>query len=52
MSGMQMDEGDARLLEPVSERIIGCAFRVARPLCLMINFGRSKVEIRRITAQA
>jgi hypothetical protein len=23
MSGMQMDEGDARLLEPVTERIIG-----------------------------
>jgi GxxExxY protein len=133
MSGMQMDEGDARLLEPVTERIIGCAFRVAnalghgfiekvyenalahemrksglgvvqqrgivvfyddvivgeytadliaedkvivelkvvgalsdvhvpqcrndlratgKPLCLLINFGRPKVEIRRITAQA
>ena len=23
-----------------------------KPLCLLINFGRSKVEIRRITAQA
>jgi GxxExxY protein len=131
MSGMQMDEGDARLLEPVTGRIIGCAFRVAnalghgfaekvyenalahemrksglgvvqqrgivvfyddvvvgeyiadlivedqvivelkvvgalsdvhvpqcrnylratgKPLCLLINFGRSKVEIRRVTA--
>ena len=130
---MQMDEGDARLLQPVTERIIGCAFRVAnalghgfiekvyenalahemrksgpgvvqqrgivvfydgvivgeytadlivedqvivelkvllalsdahvpqcrnylratgKPLCLLINFGRPKVEIRRITAQA
>jgi GxxExxY protein len=29
MRGMQMDGGDARLLEPVTERIIGCAFRVA-----------------------
>jgi GxxExxY protein len=29
---MQMDEGDARLLEPVTERIIGCAFRVANTL--------------------
>jgi GxxExxY protein len=123
MSGMQMDEGDARLLEPVTGRIIGCAFRVAnalghgfvekvyenalahemrksglavvqqrgivvfyddvivedqvivelkvvgtlsdlhvpqcrndlratgKPLCLLINFGRPKVEIRRITAE-
>ena len=130
---MKRDEGDARLLESVTERIIGCAFRVAdalgrgfaekvyenalahemrkcglgivqqrgivvfyddvivgeytadlmvedqvivelkvvealsdahlpqcrnylratgKPLCLLINFGRSKVEIRRITAQA
>ncbi len=128
-----MDEGDARLSEPVTEVIIGCAFRVAnrlghgfvekvyenalahemrkcglsvvqqrgivvlyddvivgefiadllvedqvivelkvvgalsdvhipqcrnylratgKPLCLLINFGRPKVEIRRITAQA
>jgi hypothetical protein len=23
-----------------------------KPLCLLINFGRTKVEIRRITAQA
>jgi GxxExxY protein len=133
MHGMQMDEGDARLLEPVTERIIGCAFKVAnalghgfvekvyenalahemrkcglgavqqrgivvfydgvivgefttyllvesqvivelkvvgslsdmhlpqcrnylratgKPLCLLIKFGRPKVEIRRITAQA
>jgi GxxExxY protein len=29
---MQMDEGDARLLEPLTERIIGCAFRVANAL--------------------
>jgi GxxExxY protein len=29
---MQMDGGDARLLEPVTERIIGCAFRVANAL--------------------
>ena len=29
---MQMDEGDAWLLEPVTERIIGCAFRVANAL--------------------
>jgi len=29
---MQMDEGDARLLAPVPERIIGCAFRVANRL--------------------
>jgi GxxExxY protein len=29
---MQMDAGDARLLEPVTERIIGCAFRVANAL--------------------
>ena len=29
---MQMDEGDARLLRPVSGRIIGCAFRVANAL--------------------
>jgi GxxExxY protein len=133
MSGMQIDKGDARLLEPVTERIIGCAFRVAnalghgfvekvyenalahemrkrglgvvqqrgivvfyddvivgeftadllvedqvivelkvvgalgdvhlpqcrnylratgKPLCLLINFGQPKVEIRRITAEA
>jgi GxxExxY protein len=123
MQGMQMDEGDARLLAPVTERIIGCAFRVAnalghgfvekvyenalahemrkcglgvvqqraivgeftadrlvedqvivelkvvvamsdvhlpqcrnylratgKPLCLLINFGRPKIEIRRVTA--
>jgi hypothetical protein len=31
---MQMDEGDARLLQPVT------------------NFGRPKIEIRRITGQA
>ena len=129
---MQMDEGDARLLQPVTGGIIGCACRVAnapghgfsekvyenalahemrksglgvvqqrgivvfyddvivgeytadltvedqvivelkvvgslgdvhipqcrnylratgKPLCLLINFGRPKVEIRRITAQ-
>jgi GxxExxY protein len=29
---MQMDAGDARLLLPVTERIIGCAFRVANAL--------------------
>jgi GxxExxY protein len=29
---MQMDGRDARLLEPVTERIIGCAFRVANAL--------------------
>jgi GxxExxY protein len=130
---MQMGEGDSRLLAPVTEQIIGCAFRVAnalghgfvekvyenalahemrkrglgavqqrgivvfcddlivgeytadflvedqvivelkvvgalsdvhipqgrndlratgKPLCLLINFGRPKVEIRRITARA
>src|ERR1700739_4666200 len=32
MSGMQMDEGDTRLLPPVTGRIIGCAFRVANAL--------------------
>src|SRR5476651_564126 len=32
MQGMQMDGGDARLLQPVTERIIGCAFRVADAL--------------------
>ena len=32
MSGMQMDEGDARLLQPVTGWIIGCAFRVANGL--------------------
>jgi GxxExxY protein len=32
MSGMQMDEGDARLLQSVTGRIIGCAFRVANAL--------------------
>jgi GxxExxY protein len=32
MQGMQMDEGDARLLKPVTERVIGCAFRVADAL--------------------
>jgi hypothetical protein len=34
MKGMQMDEGDARLLEPLTERIIGCALRVANTLGL------------------
>jgi len=29
---MQIDEGDSRLLEAVTERIIGCAFRVANTL--------------------
>ena len=29
---MQMDKGDSRLLAPVTERIIGCAFRVANTL--------------------
>jgi hypothetical protein len=82
------DEGDARLWEPVTERIIWCVFRVANllgvedwvivkfkvagglseadipqhrndlratgkpqgePLCLLINFGRPKVEVHRIT---
>jgi GxxExxY protein len=133
MSGMQRDEGDARLRGSVTERIIGCAFTVAnapgrgfvekvyenalahemrksglgvvqqrgivvwyddvivgeytadlivedqvivelkvvealsdvhiprcrnylratgKPLCLLINFGQSKVEIRRIATQA
>jgi hypothetical protein len=32
MNGMQMDGGDAWLLEPVIERVIGCAFRVANAL--------------------
>ena len=35
---MQWDEVDARLLAPVTERIIGCAFRVANAL------GRGFVE--------
>ena len=29
---MKIDEGDSRLLEPVTERFIGCAFRVANAL--------------------
>jgi len=29
---MLQDEGDALLLEPVTEQIIGCAFRVANAL--------------------
>ena len=29
---MQMDEGDSRLLDAVTERVIGCAFRVANAL--------------------
>jgi len=29
---MQMDEGDARSLRPVTGRIIGCAFRAANAL--------------------
>ena len=29
---MQMDEGDARLLQPVTGRITGCAFQVANGL--------------------
>ena len=29
---MQMDEGDERLLEALTERIIGCAFRIANAL--------------------
>jgi hypothetical protein len=32
MSGMQVDEADARLLQPVTERIIECAFRLAKLL--------------------
>jgi GxxExxY protein len=32
MKGMQMDEGNALLLDPVTERIIGCVFRVANTL--------------------
>jgi PD-(D/E)XK nuclease superfamily len=32
IKGMQIDGGDARLLEPLTERIIGCAFRVANAL--------------------
>src|SRR5476649_910333 len=32
MQRMQMDAGDALLLEPVTQRIIGCAFRVANAL--------------------
>jgi hypothetical protein len=32
MSGMQMDEGDARLLQPVTGRIIGRAFGLANML--------------------
>jgi hypothetical protein len=32
MEEMRMDEWDARLLDPVNERIIGCAFRVANAL--------------------
>jgi hypothetical protein len=102
---MSIDEGDARLLRAVTERIIGGAFGVAnapgcglvetvyengpahevlivedqiivdltvvgdlsdvhvpqsrddlraagKSLCLLINFGRPKVEVRRITAEA
>ena len=40
---MQVDDGDARLLGPVTERM---------RLCLLINFGRPKVEARRVTAKA
>ncbi len=29
---MRVDEGDARLLDTVTERIIGCGFRVANTL--------------------
>jgi hypothetical protein len=36
ISGMQIDEGDSRLLEPGTERIIGCAFRVANPQMLRV----------------
>jgi hypothetical protein len=44
MSGMQMDEGDSRLLEPVTEQMIGCAFTVANAL------GQGFVEIRSVPA--
>jgi hypothetical protein len=47
MSEMKVDEGDARLLAPVTERVISCAFTVANAL----DFGRPKVEIRRIAAE-
>jgi hypothetical protein len=59
MQGMQMDEGDSRLLEPVTQRIIGCASglptRSVNPAALvtedlLIEFGRPKIQIRRITA--
>jgi hypothetical protein len=42
---MKRDEGDAWLLEPVTERIIGL-------LSCLINSGWSKVEILCMTAQA
>ena len=45
-----MDGGDAWLLEPIIDRDDLRA--TDKPLCLPINFGRPKVEIRRITAQA
>jgi hypothetical protein len=32
MQGMQMDGGNARLLDPVTERITGCALRIANTL--------------------
>jgi hypothetical protein len=32
MSGMKIDERDLRLLRPVTERIMGCAFRLANAL--------------------
>jgi hypothetical protein len=43
---MQMDEGDARLF-------LRCRNDLqATGMCLLVNFGPPKVEIRRIAAQA
>jgi hypothetical protein len=51
---MQVDKGNARLLPPVtrihqSRNYLRAA---AKPLCLLINFGRPRTEVRRAAVQA
>ena len=34
--------------DPLTELIIGCCFRVANEADLLVNFGRAKIQIRRL----
>jgi hypothetical protein len=48
----ELMKGDACRFRPIDPQCRNYLRATGKPLCLVINFGRPKVEIRRVSAQA